>query len=188
MVSFRDVPWILLIWLSQRGEIDGLEVRVSASPVEAREVFAGIAAACKLIARYDARLYGRMRRSVRRILVTEASGGHYLPRLETCRIGLGATRRSSAIELAMLLVHEATHARLWKAGCRYAEKDRARIERMCVDAEVAFAQRVPGSEAAVATARALLDTAWWRAEATSRRSIEELRRLGCPEWVLRRLS
>ncbi len=188
MMSVRDIPWVLLMALSTRSNIDGLDVRIAASPEETPEVIEKVGAACQVISRYAPYLYGRMRRALKRILVTEASGGQYLPRLETCRIGVGFVRRASPLELAMMLTHEATHARLWKAGFRYDERCRARIERICVGAEVALAERVPDSAPEIAKARDLLRTEWWTEQETITRSSEDLRRLGCPEWIIRRLS
>ncbi len=96
--------------------------------------------------------------------------------------------RHGTLDLAMMIVHEATHARLWRIGCRYDEPNRERVERICVDAEIAFAAKVPGSEEAVARSRQLLETQWWTHAEHVNRSRRELRALGCPEWLIRLLS
>jgi len=128
---------------------------------------------------------------VKRLLFADVSGGRYLAGLRTCLIGVGYARRVGSLDLALMIVHEATHARLSRAGFRYLGECRERIERICVAAEIAFAQRVPGSEAAVEKARALLESEWWNPQNSAEDTIAELRKRGVPAWVatiLRRLS
>ena len=45
--------------------------------------------------------------------------------------------------IAAVIVHEATHARLWRCGFGYDEDERHRIEAICVRRELAFARRLP---------------------------------------------
>ena len=85
----------------------------------------------------------------------------------------------------MMIVHEATHARLWRAGYRYDEANRGRIERICVRAETTFASRIPDSAVAIARTEQLLESQWWTREEHQRRSLVELRTLGCPQWLVR---
>jgi hypothetical protein len=184
----RDLLWRLVFHLSQRREIEGMEVRVSDDSSLAEAVFERAAEALRLIATVDPNRYGRIRQDIKWILFTSSSGGRYLPRFEGCLIGIDYTRRHDALDLAMAIVHEAMHARLWRAGCRYDEANRERVERICVDAEIAFASKVPGSEEAVARSRQLLGTQWWTHAEHVSRSRWELRALGCPEWLTRLLT
>ena len=48
--------------------------------------------------------------------------------------------------LAAVIVHEATHARLWRRGIRYEEAQRPRIEEICIRREIAFAVKLPNGE------------------------------------------
>jgi hypothetical protein len=48
-------------------------------------------------------------------------------------------------DLAALIVHELTHARLERAGFEYVTSARARIERICMLAERNFIARLPAS-------------------------------------------
>jgi hypothetical protein len=82
----------------------------------------------------------------------------YLAGLQTCLLGVTYVRRVAPLELAMMMVHEATHARLSQHGLAYVGECRQRIERLCVAAEIAFAENVPESDALVEKARALLQT------------------------------
>ncbi|MEJ7809359.1 MAG: hypothetical protein WKG32_02980 [Gemmatimonadaceae bacterium] len=178
---------MLLVWLSNRREVGGVEVCVAGTSMEANSVSHKVEAALRLIAQNDPALAGQICRDVRRLLFTETSGGHYLAGIETCRIGLAYATRVPPIELAMMIVHEATHARLAKGGALYLGEDRGRIEHICVEAEIAFAERIPGSEHAVQKARALLKTEWWDAEKHSERTVSDLRQRGVPEWIAQRI-
>lgn len=53
----------------------------------------------------------------------------------------------------MLIVHEATHARMRRLSHATPER-RWRMERICIGAEIAFAMRVPGVEKTVDMLRA----------------------------------
>lgn len=55
--------------------------------------------------------------------------------------------------IAMLIVHEATHARMRRLSHATPER-RWRMERICIGAEIAFAMRVPGVEKTVDMLRA----------------------------------
>ena|SRR5437867_156669 len=191
MLRLSELPWLLLVWSARRYVVVGCEVRVADSSEAAGDVFTKVGAALHLIAKYSPRLSARLRGDLKRFLFADVSGGRYLVGLRTCLIGVGYARRVAPLELAMMMVHEATHARLSRSGFRYAGECRERIERICVAAEIAFAQRVPGSEAAVEKARALLDTEWWDPEKSAEDTIAELRKRGVPAWVtsiLRRVS
>ena len=52
--------------------------------------------------------------------------------------------QTSAEQLAMTLVHEATHGYLHFRAISYKEERRARIERVCVQTEIAFAKWASG--------------------------------------------
>lgn len=188
MLSLSALPWLLLIALSKRRKLHGHEVCVAGSAMEADEVFASVDAALHLIKRYDPALNEQIRSDVQRLLLTEASGGHYLESIRTCRIGIGYAKRRSPLELAMMIIHEATHARLAKAGLRYRGRQREQIERQCVDAEIGFAKRVPGSEEVITRTRRLLESRWWEAQPSSEDTIAELRMRGVPLWLAKALA
>lgn len=181
----RDLPWLFMIRWSEIRQIEGMEVRVFEDRVVASDLFDKVGAALRLIMTSDPPRYARIRRDLKRVLLTLASGGQYLPRLETCRIGIDFVRRSSPLEVAMMIAHEATHARLWRIGYRYEPADRERIERICVRAETMLASRIPGSALAIARTEQLLESRWWTREEHNSRSLAELRALGCPRWFIR---
>ena len=45
--------------------------------------------------------------------------------------------------IASVIVHEATHARLFRMGIGYEEGRRARVEQVCLRRELAFAAKLP---------------------------------------------
>jgi len=186
VASLSELPWRLVMWLAHRRVVEGFDVRVVESrDVDRVEVFSRVGEALRLIFAYGPRFFGRMRRDVKSFLFSDRSGGSYLAGLETCCIGIDYVLRVAPLELAMMIVHEATHARLARAGFRYSEECRERIERICVEAEVIFAQRVPDSDAAVSRARKLLETRWWTSENSMDAALGELASRGVPTWIIR---
>ena len=53
---------------------------------------------------------------------------------------------TSAAQIASVIVHEATHARMMRLGFGYEEPKRVRIEHICFGAQQAFARRLPDGE------------------------------------------
>ncbi len=62
---------------------------------------------------------------------------------------------------------------------------REAIELKCVDAEIQFAARVPGSEGAIEKTRSLLRTRWWEAQDHRETMSVELSNRGIPRWLAR---
>jgi hypothetical protein len=151
-------------------------------------VFEKVRDALRLILQYGPRFHARLRRDVKRLLFADTVGGAYLAGLATCRIGIGYARRVAALDLAMTIVHEATHARLSRLGFRYVGECRERIERACVKTEITFARSVPGSEPAIERTRALLETEWWTPQNSRQATLAELRERGVPSWLTRILA
>ena len=83
--------------------------------------------------------------------------------------------------IALALVHEGTHARLHRAGFGYDEPRRARIERLCVTAELIVARRLPDAEYLVSHIAGQLpshDSDRWTNQALHERRLQGLRDLG----------
>ena len=127
--------------------------------------------------------YAHLRRDLPRISVAPTQ------HLAQCLYGVGicllqfdyvVSATTTAEELALTLIHEGTHARLKRAGFGYAEAIRARVERLCVLAEIVFACRLPGSEPLIADAqrRAARPAEFWSDAASQARDLKTLRQLG----------
>ncbi len=180
MPRLTELPWLLVIWSAHRRVVEGCDVRVAESGADVDEVFVRVKEALRLIVRYGPRFHARLRRDVKRLLFNDMRGANYIAGLQTCRVGVDYP----PLELAMMIVHEATHARLSKAGFKYVVRCRERIERMCVEAEITFAERVPGSEAAISRVRGMLATQWWTSEHIMDARVKELAERGVPTWLV----
>jgi hypothetical protein len=121
---------------------------------------AKVGEALRLIAIHDPKRFAKLRRDVRRIWVGATHNrAEWVLGLEMCvlRFDYVVSPETSPAKLALTLVHEATHARLDRIGCSYAENDRARVERVCVQAEVALAERLTDGADLAENARARLE-------------------------------
>jgi hypothetical protein len=105
------------------------------------------------------------------------------------------TRATTApADIALTLVHEGMHARLTRKGFPYDEARRARIERLCVRAELIVARRIPGSDAAVRDAEARLKqpVEMWTDAAMREDNLRALERLGTlgriGSWIARSVA
>lgn len=151
------------------------------------KLFERVAQLLDLVQSADARRFLRMRRDVQRILImhTGGSAGSYWRELNACVLDAQHLRDDDLRSVAMTLVHEATHARLERAGFGYRTSLRARIEHLCVEAEIAFAERLSESETLIDEARWAMNEMWWSIDARNDRRAQGLRALGLPGWAVR---
>lgn len=102
-------------------------------------------AALQLIARCDALRFKQARRVIPRFVLTRlgrpGAYGAYLPLSGTCYLDARFLATRTAAEVACVIVHESTHARLDRHGFAVFGRNR-RIERRCVLEEIAFANRL----------------------------------------------
>jgi hypothetical protein len=136
-----------MLRLSAGRSIDGLWVG-SYYQENTEQVSRRVEEALRLIKTYDRPKYDRLRCDLDRIWVRPLmSGGvaQFSPALRAClldeRFVLDDTRDAGFV--AAVIVHEATHARLWHRGIRYDEAVRQRVEAICMRRELAFARRLP---------------------------------------------
>jgi len=131
--------------------------------------------ALTLIATYEPWWIRQMKRKVRRIVIMMAGAEpQFRPIVRGCYVSIDEIAASSDEQLALTLIHEATHARLheWIRASSFRPRPdiQERVERACVRREVAFAKKLPevGQELAK-LANDQLKTRWWeparRAEA-----------------------
>jgi hypothetical protein len=163
----------------------------------------GEAALCRvkeallLIKCNDRLRYDRLIRDLERVWVRVLPGnlGSFIESLNVCvldsRFVLAET--SSLEAIASTIVHEATHARLSRCGISYEQRLRARVEAVCFRRELAFAAKLPNGEQVRERAQRTLelctsDDFWTDAEFHERHvegSINALRHLGTPDWLVR---
>jgi hypothetical protein len=186
----------LELWLSEGRVVDGLWVGTGGTgESQSEEILHRVEQALFQIKTHDLRRYNRLRRDLARIWVRLQGGdrGCYNSAVRACELDPRFVLRPSVTpsEVAVTIVHEATHARLEHCGISYSENRRHRIERVCFRQEIAFAQRLPDGTAAAQRAEQWLSAPleFWSDSAMEGRfdegSDEALRYAGVPEWLLR---
>jgi hypothetical protein len=171
--------------LSDRRVIRGFEVANLSESNESGRLFDRLEGVLSMMHGVAPGIVARMRQSFSRILIMPSGGasGSYWSFLDGCALGAQHLLKDSDASVAMTLVHEATHARLHRAGIRYRPALRARIEAICVRAEVDFGQRLPNAEHLVAEAESALATKWWEPAAQEHRLRGQLLSLRMPAWL-----
>ena len=176
--------------LGRRREMQGILVSAFTEKAKRAVALERVAAAVELIRRYDPAGFRRVQRGVRRILVSWLPGtwGEYQSEIDLCVLHDEhvVAPETSIAAIASTVVHEATHARLIRAGVPYDENLRPRVERICFRAERAFGRRLPDGHDVVELAERQLarkddfasDDAVWR------RLLDSGRKIGFPGWVI----
>ena len=104
--------------------------------------------AIRVIRIHDPVRYRRMVKDVERIWVCTVSGSvaQFQRKTWMCQLDENFVDSESTTPelLASAIVHEATHARLFRMGFGYDETVRASVEGICLRRELAFAARIPG--------------------------------------------
>ena len=165
----------ILLWMSSGKDIDGLWV---GTETEAERVLPRVEAALGLIKTHDRQRYDRIVADLDRVWVRLLTTyvAQFSPSWSACfldeRFVLGDT--TDAAHIAAAIVHEATHARLWRCGFGYDEEVRQRVEAVCVRREVAFANKLPDGERirAVAAEALALSPTYWTGVAAQERHYE----------------
>lgn len=76
----------------------------------------------------------------------------YSIRRKACVIGASALAKNQTDDLALCIIHEMCHARLWERGIGYDGKNlRAQVERVCIRREQAFARKLEALDVAPGT-------------------------------------
>jgi len=188
----------LMLSCSASRRIDGLWVgcfdRDSAASLNRVEEALG------LIKTYDRRRYDRLIRDLQCVWVLVIPGGiaKFDSSLWACVLDPRhvLNEANSVARIAASIVHEATHARLWRRGIRYQENLRSRVEAVCFRRERAFAARIPNGEQnrelADQKLAAYAGQEQWTDEALCHRhnagSIAALQYLQTPNWLIRRFE
>jgi hypothetical protein len=142
----------LLVSISHNEVIDGLWVgSVEGEPALLRKV----SDALELIKTFDRRRYARIRSDLRRVWVRLLPGdvAQFESSLQACVLDTRFVRDHSPEFIAAAIVHEATHARLYRCGFSYEPILRDRLERICINEELAFACKLPNGDKVAEWAR-----------------------------------
>ncbi|BBD39680.1 hypothetical protein Amn_45600 [Aminobacter sp. Y103A] len=178
----------LVRWLQHKlhhvRRIDGVLV-VAFEPVNIDR----IESALRLIGDHDPIRYRHLVQDLERIWVSVVPGSVARFRRSdwTCDLDEPFVETATPELIASAIVHEATHARLYRMGFGYEEAIRERVEHICLRRELAFAAKIPGgidNHDAEAILHSLPDLS---NDGFARRRGEDFRaiflRLGMPGWL-----
>jgi len=136
-----------LLRISDGRLVDGLWIGVSnVTDSDSASILGRVKEALRTIRTYDPRRYGRLRRDLQRIWVRLQIAGNtglYNFDLGACELDPRYVLRADVTpsDMASVIVHEATHARLYGLG--FSEPLRNRIEAACRKQEHAFSEHLP---------------------------------------------
>lgn len=97
-----------------------------------------LTAALELIEHYEPWRMRLMRRDVRRLAFVPGRYAYFLPRTWTVAVPIDELRSRPTANIAIMIVHEATHARIARFGIYRGSADDPRIERICREEENVF--------------------------------------------------
>lgn len=185
MAPLRTAGLHILRLISPRAVVEGIElVDLSTSNVTSL-FYDRVGEALRLIARYAPRRLARIQRDLRRIALVAGGGEFYHSGLRAYVTDVASLRQKTAPEVATAIIHEGTHARLAHWGIGYEPAKRARIEQLCIRAELDFASRLPNSGELVRRIGGKLASPWWTDAALHRRRVQQLRSYRVPAWLVR---
>lgn len=184
------------LWLSTSRSIDGLWVGTTES--KPHPGLRRVEDALQLIKLHAPLHYSRVVRHLERIWVRveHTASACYYRSMGACVLDERyVLRETTAVdEIAASIVHEATHARLERRGIQYVEKQRRRIEAVCIRRELDFVAKLPHAEPLREVRAYALE--WCIsgehdffsdpnfATRHEEGSVEALRYLGAPEWII----
>jgi hypothetical protein len=138
----------LSLWFSTGRDIDGLWVGTTES--KPQPGLRRVEDALQLIKRHDSLHYSRVIHNLERIWVhlLPNARARYDPSLKACELDerFVLPETTTLEQIASSIVHEATHAKLERWGVSYDEKERSRIEAVCLRRELHFIAKLPHSE------------------------------------------
>jgi hypothetical protein len=180
--------------------VEGLWVGTGERKADTELVWRRVEGALALIKTYDRYRYARLLRDLERVWVRVSAYGFlgcHNASINACELDTRyvLAETSSLETIASTIVHEATHARLWRCGIDYEESLRARVEAVCLRREIAFAAKLPNGQEARERAEHMLewcasDDPWSDAALRERHlegAMEAMRYLGMPAWFIRTL-
>jgi hypothetical protein len=182
-----------LMFTGQTSVIAGLLVDYGQVPERTRsEALAKLSAALRVIGRFDGRRARRLVHDRTRILlITPVGASHYDAEANVIVLEATDVVTRPVWRVASTLVHEAGHARL--RCIPVTSRNIARIERRCVEEEIAFVHRLPPVDPDwmtqyEASKRAQLDTPWWTYRATMGRFLRVFATHSDRAWLTKLLK
>src|SRR6266516_5226578 len=162
------------------------------------ELRSRVAGAVNLLATQDPKRFDRIKRDLNCVFVfwIPGSWGRCFAPLKLCLLDAGfvADAATTPELIAATIVHEATHARFAKWGIGYDESMIPRVERVCLQAEVDFAAKLPDGQSVreVAEAGLLAPDAYWTSPQRAQNYLQDYQeaidKLAAPRWFRRLLQ
>lgn len=184
------------LWFSTGRSIDGLWVGTTES--KPHPGLRRVEHALQLIKLRDPLHYSRVVRHLERVWVRleHTASACYYHSMRACVLDERYVLQEATTveEIASTIVHEATHARLQRRDIQYVEKQRRRIEAVCIRRELNFIAKLPHAEPLQEARAYALE--WCTggeheffsdsnfATRHEEGSVEALRYLGAPEWFI----
>lgn len=134
-----------------RCDISGLIVYL---PHSSRQEFdrseANVRGAVWILDRFDPLRMRRIRRDLSSgiVVVPGTSSAHYIRDIGVCVLNAKRVLEGTQLSTALSIVHEAAHARMRHLPNNTPER-RARMERICIGAEIGFVSRLPDHDSAI---------------------------------------
>jgi hypothetical protein len=190
--SLRHLPHVLALYLGKKFSIGGVNLVVTGQDHDRAEALRGkVNGALQLISGYAPKCCRRVQKFIPNILVarSHAYNAVYISDLRLCEFSSDfALSEGTCIEqIAMALVHEATHGYLCSRGISYTGDKRVRVESICIRAEVAFARRLPQADELIAAAKRCLEyrAEYWTNTSFLQREIDAFTKAGMPKFLIR---
>jgi len=125
-----------------------------------------------------------LRRHLSKILVTAGGGPSYSIPLRACVLDASFLASASTPDIAAMVLHEATHARILWWGIGYGQHARRRVETLCVKVELELLSRLPNCDAIIQSRTAWLARGWWDDKELLQRHTQRLTDHGIPRWIV----
>ena len=178
-----------LLYLSIHEIMDGLRVSTLVDKKESAGILGNVREALALIRVTDPYRYRRVMTRLNHIFITPSPNqGEYIPSLRRCILGQKMVATGDIRNIALTIIHEATHAELIDRGIGYDRDIRVRVEDACSRQELAFVQRLPDNAELLdlTEQRFAIPEEAWTYEASVQRQIDWLEHeSGVPKWFLR---
>jgi len=177
---------LVLLALSPSRKVRGVRVRIYDLRLDADDAFSRMDDALSSLDDAASRRFRWIRSNVNYIAVVPGFNSS-IDNFSGLTLGASSLMRRSAEEVAGILVHEATHLRIKKAGIAYLGPWRERIERICARQEIELLEETSGeySRARIAEIEKSFEEPWWtddRITENTRRMIDDL---ALPPWLRR---
>lgn len=185
MVPARWAAFRALVWRSPRTRVGSLEIVDLLADQSSGARLEKIRQSIRLIQAVQPWRHASSIRPLRWILIVAGGGEAYSPELNACILDVPFVEGRSLRVVSAMIIHEGTHARLWRLGFRYDPHQRNRIERLATEAQADFLSRTKDGAALAAEALASLNSPWWGDMALFKRRSGLLRAHGFPRWLAR---